>query len=498
MSYCEMAPRSGDVDTCACSFDVVDAATSEVFGPLLRNLTQRRFFRYFKVALDRPCKYWPDDGQCARESCAVRVCTDEEAPSKWVEEDRNRSAWKQKPESTPGFLCSSELQVVDRQEDSDTWQESGGDEVWIDQGSDDQMNYVDLLRNPEGYTGYDGEQAHRIWRSIYEENCFDLQEIKPKEQLLLAWRSEEPKHSGQCLERRVFYKLISGLQASISTHIAVSPFTFWEVVMSAPASLRRRWQAFIGATVARCAVDDKVCHALSNDAIFLNRVGAHEDRLQNLYFAYLFVLRAVTRAGPELENYAFDTGDAADDAETASMIRRLVASRSDPFSKEDDTCEAAQAARAAFDESLLFKAPDRPGMSPLERALARESVEELRAQFVQRFRNVSTIMDCVSCEKCRLWGKLQVLGLGTALKILLMEGDVLGYGVLQRNEVVALVNTLAQLAKSVDSIRDWQRRDVRKAHAHFAVCCFGVLVLGLCLVVCGLRLVRKKRKAKVG
>ncbi|KAM3338624.1 hypothetical protein P3S68_030710 [Capsicum galapagoense] len=27
-------------------------------------------------------------------------------------------------------------------------------------------------------------------------------------------------------------------------------------------------------------------------------------------------------------------------------------------------------------------------------------------------------MECVGCEKCRLWGKLQVLGLGTALKIL--------------------------------------------------------------------------------
>lgn len=27
-------------------------------------------------------------------------------------------------------------------------------------------------------------------------------------------------------------------------------------------------------------------------------------------------------------------------------------------------------------------------------------------------------MDCVGCEKCRLWGKLQILGLGTALKIL--------------------------------------------------------------------------------
>ena len=31
---------------------------------------------------------------------------------------------------------------------------------------------------------------------------------------------------------------------------------------------------------------------------------------------------------------------------------------------------------------------------------------------------MSRIMDCVSCEKCRLWGKIQITGLGTALKIL--------------------------------------------------------------------------------
>lgn len=39
-------------------------------------------------------------------------------------------------------------------------------------------------------------------------------------------------------------------------------------------------------------------------------------------------------------------------------------------------------------------------------------------QFVMHFSCCSAIMDCVGCEKCRLWGKLQVLGLGTALKIL--------------------------------------------------------------------------------
>ena len=27
-------------------------------------------------------------------------------------------------------------------------------------------------------------------------------------------------------------------------------------------------------------------------------------------------------------------------------------------------------------------------------------------------------MDCVGCDKCRLWGKVQVSGIGTALKIL--------------------------------------------------------------------------------
>ena len=58
-------------------------------------------------------------------------------------------------------------------------------------------------------------------------------------------------------------------------------------------------------------------------------------------------------------------------------------------------------------------------------------------------------MDCVGCEKCRLWGKLQTLGLGTALKILLSEEDEL-IGTLQRDEVIALVNTAAQFAKSVN------------------------------------------------
>ena len=489
LSMCEMAPREGAVEDCRCDFETADDATSEFFGPLLRDLTRRSFFRYFKVALDRPCPYWPDDGMCARRECAVESCADDEVPAPWLEEERNRSEWRGRGggDAPPGFLCEAVDAGPDAAVDRSfatgvDWSESGGDEVWIDQPDDEAgMIYVDLKANPEGHTGYDGEPARRIWRAIYEENCFDLDEApSPKEQLVLAWRRDVVRDAaapsaGQCLERRVFYKLVSGLQASISTHIATSDFGFWDVVRSAPADFRRRSSAFFGAFFEKCLPGEDTCAAdaapqrspFVNDALFVDRVGGHRDRLDNLYFAYLFVLRAVTRAGAELVDYDYATGDAADDARTAALVRRLVASEAAPLDARGD-CAAADAARAAFDETLLFAAPEDARMSPLERALAREHVDELRGQFLSRFRNVSQIMDCVTCERCRLWGKLQILGLGTALKILLADGDAFGLGVLQRNEVVALVNTLAQLAKSVDSIRAWQKRDVRRATAKMA------------------------------
>jgi len=43
--------------------------------------------------------------------------------------------------------------------------------VWEDE-ADPEVQYVDLLLNPERYTGYVGESAHRIWNTIYKENCF--------------------------------------------------------------------------------------------------------------------------------------------------------------------------------------------------------------------------------------------------------------------------------------------------------------------------------------
>jgi hypothetical protein len=66
-------------------------------------------------------------------------------------------------------------------------------------------------------------------------------------------------------------------------------------------------------------------------------------------------------------------------------------------------------------------------------------------------------MDCVGCEKCRLWGKIQTTGIGTALKVLFSYEDssftkVSRKSILKRFEVLALFNTLARFTESLQAI----------------------------------------------
>lgn len=157
-------------------------------------------------------------------------------------------------------------------------------------------------------------------------------------------------------------------------------------------------------------------------------MGYHPKRVENLYFAFLFVLRAATKAAPLLERASFDTGNAIDDTRTTELVRALVRSP-----------ELAAACPLPFDEATLWR--DDAGGA-------------LREQLRARFANISAVMDCVGCEKCKVWGKLQVLGLGTALKILFANDD-LGASelTLQRNEVIALFNTLERFSKSIMTLQ---------------------------------------------
>lgn len=71
------------------------------------------------------------------------------------------------------------------------------------------------------------------------------------------------------------------------------------------------------------------------------------------------------------------------------------------------------------------------------------------------FRAITRAMDCVGCEKCKLWGKLQVLGMATALKVNFHESEG-GELSLDRNEMVALVNFLGRLSSSLEAVRHFR------------------------------------------
>ena len=49
-------------------------------------------------------------------------------------------------------------------------------------------------------------------------------------------------------------------------------------------------------------------------------------------------------------------------------------------------------------------------------------------------------MDCVECEKCKVFGKMQVYGIGVALKILFAVDSESQIKNLQRNELIVIFN----------------------------------------------------------
>ena len=132
-------------------------------------------------------------------------------------------------------------------------------------------------------------------------------------------------------------------------------------------------------------------------------------------------LRAIAKAGPVLT--ALNYGD----PETAARVAGIV--------------ETAAAFENSFDERQLFDPANR-------------SSEQLLQLFKHKFRQISHMMDCMGCERCKVWGKLQVTGIGTALKILFTPSAELR---LTRHETVALINGFGRVSTSLrelDSFRE--------------------------------------------
>jgi hypothetical protein len=446
----QISPKAIVNDACA-SYSTLERLNRNV-KPVVDDLTRTTdFFAYYRLNLfHKTCPFWNDeDGMCGNIACSVETLDNEDdIPEVWRASELGK---------LEGPLAKHPEKRVQREERQRPLKGSLGEEVGEscvveyddecderdycvpdDESAASKGDYVSLIRNPERFTGYAGAGAKQVWDAIYRENCFQKSsfphsaalgsspepqgaaamdfraviEAAGRQQVLEQQRQQNPltpfvaktglEHEDECLEKRVFYRVISGMHASISTHLC------WEFLNQTTGE----WQP--------------------NEACYVNRLHKFPERISNLYFNYALITRAVAKLGPYLadeENYTFCTGDLDQDATTRAKVLAVV--------------ERAASEPQIFDESLMFKNGEGPS---------------LKEDFRNRFRNVSRLMDCVGCDKCRLWGKIQTAGYGTALKVLFeFDNNSPEIPVLKRTELVALFNTYARVSNSLDAVQKFRR-----------------------------------------
>jgi Endoplasmic Reticulum Oxidoreductin 1 (ERO1) len=599
-------------------------------------------------------------------------------------------------------------------------------DVWMEEDKDsDSLQYVNLLRNPEGYTGYQGQ---KIWKSVYEENCFT---VPPQSAASTADENEQQ----QCHAERVFYRLLSGVHTSINTHIAMTynegrgmteardlyEQEEAESKNNAGASSRHSksknkktktkslalihgggfkgllsnaWriaEASVGwvldtalgapghskttSPLVGSDSDDQPAELILNPLLvpsvelYLERIGRYPERIQNLYFVFLFAVRALAKAKPLLTRLDFNTGEPLEDERTRRRVMDLyekaegvllhtafdentlfsaassISSSITSSPSKHDIAALAAAAKRELDAALgdssssqqegnaaevvvreqgdiaLVKKVEMVGFpskskedsdttntmttvdsititpAPLaekstsstsgkkqgvkldgsggtassdckeegsaagenstksavvsssivaqSESLSRDLADllerqgeangatsaaaagttgssdtavtsivgtkhqrlaglnpmgkaALREMWRSKYVNISRIMDCIGCEKCRLWGKLQFLGMGTAMKIMfaspLNEKDLVAKVRLSRNEVVAFVNVLHRLSMSVAAVGVFRDLEARAKLTRLAIQVLGGVVVLVVVTAITCRRFRKARR----
>lgn len=186
-----------------------------------------------------------------------------------------------------------------------------------------------------------GEHAHRVWSAIYDQSCFS-----------------NLNDTETCQEQRVFYRLISGECHMLGCcDVACVVYQVPRLLLSCscpPAESPDSSAVAVVLVVKNCT---KCClpagmHAsisahLSNEYLlneetdswgqnleeFTRRLGntAVKERVENMYFTYLFVLRAVLKAGPLLESVDYSTGCQDQDEHTKKLMQQLVSMRKPLF-----------------------------------------------------------------------------------------------------------------------------------------------------------------------
>ncbi|KAK2196224.1 bifunctional Endoplasmic reticulum oxidoreductin 1/ERO1-like superfamily [Babesia duncani] len=248
--------------------------------------------------------------------------------------------------------------------------------------------FVDLLRNPPSYTGYKGAKD---WRRIYEESCCSATLDVP------------------CAQSERLYKLISGMQASI---------TAWAA-----------WNYQCTNTKQAYQLKSELPKYRSNTSFYNMNLGMHPDRLENLFYTFEAMLRATCTLRPFLMGFAQQLGNRHEYGELQTALFEFINA---PY----QICDG----QTATSVNSLYH---------LE-----------HPQLLEKVKNIADIIDLVECEKCRLHGKLKLAALQITIRAL---SGTESTQVLERNELVALVHALNYFAQSliiVQRFKEWNKRSL--------------------------------------
>lgn len=376
--------------SCNTTFSYIDDLNLQI-RPYLTKLVEMPYFKYFKLNFDKQCKFWDTQHFCATENCAVEILP----PSQYNWSDITNDNLKPSKLGKINRSVSTGT-AEDSEEEADTCEDL--DYCHID--DDHQCVFVNLLDNPERFTGYGGSQSYDVWKAIYSENCFP--NTNP---MSMKDADAEPEH---CIEKKLFYRLISGMHASIAVHLS---------------------NEYLSPTTGDFGPDLKV---------FMERVGSYNDRLSNIYFNFALISQSIVK----LSNFPKLLETISDGDDFNLHKQQLLSNSKQNYQELLGSIIPELSSNLLYDTSALFN-PD--VVSPT-----------LKDEFRSRFKNVSAIMDCVGCDRCRMWGKLQTIGYGTAFKIL-FEGENINKLKFRRIELVALFNTFDRLSKSIEAINNFKQ-----------------------------------------
>jgi len=256
-------------------------------------------------------------------------------------------------------------------------------------------DYYDMDEFPEDFTGYDGSE---VWTFIHNRIGFHDDTVAD-EYDSDNWKAD-------------FNKAVSGLHSMVSAQVIRG----------------------IGQKIADGEDFDEDVVWTDPQVEFQRRLspnGETPKAIENLYFSYMLMLTAVASARNRLLN---DCDSGKIDADAAAALRPVLA-------------------HPILDDPSIYVAAKKLHDHAVKDEGSVEALWEAR----MRSRDLMRIMNCVQCNKCRFHGKVSVLGLTTALQVILgRTGNGGDASRIHRVELAALMTALGKFSSAVNLVEAMQ------------------------------------------